>query len=142
MRVKGFDGREYPWNFHRNVVKEVDTQARSSYHNRARTLIRAEYPMNRLMEEVILPGSITESNGLLSLDFFVPNLRMGVEVHGEQHFKFIEFFHTNKQGFMKGQLRDNQKFIWCEMNNIRLIVLPHWETDDEWRHRLNGNTKS
>ena len=67
---------------------------------------------------------------------------MGIEVHGEQHYKFINFYHYNMQGFIKGQLRDKTKANWCQMNNVKLIVLPHWETDDEWRYRLNGKTEA
>lgn len=59
-----------------------------------------------------------------------------VEVHGEQHYSYVQRFHENFLGFLKSKQRDEQKLEWAEINNIDLIELPHYETDDEWKRRL------
>jgi hypothetical protein len=84
-----------------------------------------------VLEEVWLPGS-----GNLRADFYVPHVRMMVEVHGEQHLRYIPYFHGSLAGYLKAKRRDRDKSEWCQINNIRLLVLLDTETDHEWRHRI------
>ncbi len=136
MKVVGLDGRDYTWNFQGNLVKAVDIRERSTYHVTARELIVEKFPSYRLMEEVAMPGSKTAMHNQLVLDFFLPNLKLAIEVHGEQHYKFVRHFHGTKKEFTKSKVRDLDKHLWCSQNNIQLVVLPYSETEDEWRSRL------
>jgi hypothetical protein len=67
--------------------------------------------------------------GLIA-DFFIPDLSILIEVHGEQHYKFVKRFHKTKAGFKKSQLRDQKKKDWCELNDIIFIELPFDKVDD------------
>lgn len=139
MRVTGVNGREYVWNLTPYDVFYDDTRKRSKFHIRARNLIRELYHSYRILEEVKLPGSTaTHKKGVLYLDFFIPTIMLGVEVHGQQHYQFTPFFHKSKADFARSQTRDAEKERWCELNNIDLIILPYSESDDEWRKRLKG----
>lgn len=62
---------------------------------------------------------------------------MCVEVHGEQHYKFVPFYHNNILDFVKAQKRDKSKQEWCKINNISYVSLPYNETLEEWTKRLN-----
>lgn len=135
MKIKGLDGREYNWKLTGHTTNEET--GRSSYHLRCRRLLKKLFQFDRILEELFLPGT-----DRLRLDFFLPPHRLGVEVHGEQHYKSSVFLHGGEAGFYRALKRDCNKELWCELNNIRLVVLPHWEDDHEWTARLCGNPSS
>ena len=68
----------------------------------------------------------------------MPLNRTCVEVHGEQHYKFVGHYHNNALGFMKHKKRDKEKLEWCELNGIKYIELPFNESDSEWLNRITG----
>jgi predicted adenine nucleotide alpha hydrolase (AANH) superfamily ATPase len=70
-------------------------------------------------------------NQIAYLDFFVPLVKLCIEVHGEQHYKFTPFYHTNILAFAKAKKRDQEKKEWCEINNIKYVELPYNKTE-EW----------
>ena len=132
MKFKGFDGQEYPLTFidkKRGIV--------SKYHEKARLLLKELYPFDKIYEEIGLPGSRTEKNKQLFVDFFIPSRRIIVEVQGEQHEKFNSFHYSNKLDFYKAKNRDQTKKIWCELNRITLIELKYDDTDN-WRDRIES----
>ena len=69
------------------------------------------------------------------MDFYIPMIKKCIEVHGEQHYKFIPFYHTNKLNFLKAKKKDRQKAEWCEKNSITYIELPY-NLLEEWEERL------
>lgn len=134
MKIIGLDGKEYSWIPSNNIV---DTEKRSSLHNKARELLKEKYPNDRVLEELILPGTKTNNRkSTLKADFFIPVRSLIVEVHGEQHTTFNNFFFKNKIEFYKAQARDRDKKSWCELNNFRLIELFHNESIEDWREKI------
>ena len=140
MKALGFNGREYVWNLSKYDVYENDKRKRSKNHLRARKVLKDIYGGNyRILEEVKMPGStLPHRKSVLYLDFFIPVVMVGVEVHGQQHYEYTPFFHRNKAAFLKAQTRDEEKLRWCELNNIELIILNHSDSDNEWREQLRG----
>jgi len=137
MKAIGFNGREYTWNLSKYDVYGDDKKRRSKHHLRAREIIRDIYGSYRVLEEVKMPGSTaSHRKSVLYLDFFIPVIRLAVEVHGRQHYEHIPFFHETKKDFVLAKARDEDKVDWCELNNIELITLKYSETDDEWRKQL------
>ena len=64
----------------------------------------------------------------LPFDFAIfqdDGLKCVIEYDGEQHFKFIPFWHKTEKGFEEQQERDNIKTRYCEDNNIKLIRIPY-----------------
>jgi predicted adenine nucleotide alpha hydrolase (AANH) superfamily ATPase len=59
-----------------------------------------------------------------------------VEVHGEQHFKFVAFYHNTVLNFLKAKKRDQEKEEWCEKNNIKYISLAYNENEQEWKNKI------
>jgi very-short-patch-repair endonuclease len=102
-------------------------------------LLKEIYHSYRILEEVKLPGSTaSHRRSVLYLDFFIPNLRLGIEVHGQQHYEYSPFFHKNKAAFLKAQSRDEDKLKWCELNDIELVVLKYSDNEDDWRNTIKG----
>lgn len=70
-------------------------------------------------EEIICEYPIGER---LRLDVYCPKYQLAVEYHGRQHFEYIEFFHSDAQGFDEHYKRDMRKVELCKEKGIALVV--------------------
>lgn len=127
MNIRDLDGNIGQWHLNGNIVRDSNLN-KSSYHLKARSLIKTIYPTMKVLEEVPINPRKSET---LYLDFYIPLIKTCVEVHGEQHYKFVAHYHTNKLAFLKSQKRDKDKKEWCEMNDIKYIELPY-DQEQEW----------
>lgn len=134
MKVIGLNGREYNLDLKKYDKKSAKC---SFYHKRAREILAEKFKGYSIYEEVKLPGSTNPAKkSVLYLDFLIPNAKIGVEVHGEQHFKFIPYFHKTKAGWLFSQMRDRQKEQWCDLNDLELIVFRFDSSEDCWRGQI------
>jgi hypothetical protein len=134
MKVTGLNGREYNLDLKKYDKKNARC---SKYHARAREILKENFGGYSIYEEVKLPGSTSSAKkSVLYLDFLVPNAKIGIEVHGNQHFEYVPFFHKSKAGFLFSQMRDRDKAEWCELNEIELIVFRFDEPDENWRKQI------
>jgi len=140
MKVTGLNGREYVWNLINYTVDANDKRKRSKYHVRARKVLKQIFHSYRILEEVKLPGS-TQSHrkGVLFLDFLIPQIKLAIEVHGQQHYEYIPFFHKNKADFAIAKAKDEDKIEWCELNKVDIIVLKYSDTDEQWRDQIENS---
>ncbi|CAH1766515.1 3535_t:CDS:1, partial [Entrophospora sp. SA101] len=64
----------------------------------------------------------------LHLDIYYPEFGLVIEVQGQQHEKYIEFFHRDDpNNFIKQQERDQLKKELCEENWIVLRYVWYYE---------------
>lgn len=64
------------------------------------------------------------------IDIFFPNLNIGIEYQGIQHFEPIQFF-GGEEGYVKSIERDKRKRYLCKRNGCHLIeVLPNYNIED------------
>ena len=124
MKVLGLDGKQYSWNLAQYTSNNRNV---SQLHSKARALLQEMYPMDAILEELLLPGT------RLFADFYIHRLKMIVEVHGEQHYKYNAHFFSSKRDFLEAKKRDQDKKNWAELNGITLVELPfneqkNWET--------------
>ena len=87
----------------------------------------------QILEEITI---YPRKGEVMYLDFYVPLLKKCVEVHGEQHYKFIPFYHNNILSFIKAQKRDRDKKEWCNLNGIQYCELPYNKIND-WESIIN-----
>lgn len=88
----------------------------------------------------------------LELDCFNGDMKLAIEYNGEQHYKFIPHFHSNKDSFYNMRYRDDMKMRLCKENGVDLIVVPYtvkreniqsfiekklYELRPNWRDKLN-----
>jgi hypothetical protein len=133
MNIINLDGLVVSWGLTGHISKGR-IQNKSSYHLQARTLLSSLHPTLQILEEVNIP---IKKGQTLYMDFYLPLLKWCVEVHGEQHYKFVSHYHGNMMSFLKGQQKDKDKKEWCSINNIRYIELPYHENLDQWKSRLS-----
>jgi len=55
-------------------------------------------------------------------DFFIKELNVLIECHGEQHVRFIKHYHDDMLGFYKQKIRDRAKEAYAFDNNYILVV--------------------
>jgi len=134
MLVKDLDGHVYRWILKGNIAKGKMTN-KSSLHLQARKLLVEAYPTLQILEEVTVQVRKNES---LYLDFYLPLKKICFETHGEQHYKFVSFYHGNILNFIKSQKRDRDKEQWCLNNNISYIVLKYDENIEKWTEKIKN----
>ena len=68
-------------------------------------------------------------NTQLFFDFIIPELKILIEVQGQQHYTFNKFFHGTVDNF-KGQVfRDRLKTEWVADSKFKLVVIKYDEVD-------------
>jgi len=133
MNVIDLDGNISLWSLNKNTSK-INTTNKSSLHNFAREVIKNKFNTISVLEEVTVR---IRKNQVAYLDFFVPMVKICIEVHGEQHYKFTPFYHTNVLSFAKSKKRDADKKEWCKINNIVYVEFPY-NAKDKWRDILDN----
>jgi len=81
-------------------------------------------PFNKARPD-FLNNPVTGGNFNLELDCFNDELGLAVEYNGVQHYKFVPFFHKNKEAFLNQKYRDDMKRRICKEHGIKLIEVPH-----------------
>ena len=63
----------------------------------------------------------------LKFDGYNSELNLAIEYNGEQHYRYVPYFHKNGTvDFKKQQDNDVLKNQLCQENNIYLITVPYW----------------
>jgi len=134
MLIKDLDGKSHNWTLLGNIA-HGQISNKSNGHLEARKLLSGVFPTLQILEEV--PIRLRKSQTLY-LDFYLPLNKLCVEVHGEQHYRFITHYHRNQIGFLKHKKRDKEKMEWCEINDIKYVELPYNENLDQWKQRIDS----
>jgi hypothetical protein len=134
MNIINLDGVQSNWKLSGHISKNNKLN-KSALHLSCRELIKKLFPTLQLLEEVPVPIRKSET---VYLDFYLPLKKICLEVHGEQHYTFNNFFYKDKLSFLKAKKRDNDKKYWCDINGIKYIELPFNETENEWENRIKN----
>jgi hypothetical protein len=138
MQIKDLDGNLCHWQLI-GGISHGKAKNKSALHLLARDLVHKCFPTMQILEEVPIPLRRSET---LYLDFYIPLLKRTIEVHGEQHYKFVPFYHNNLLGFVKHKKRDQEKQEWCDTNGITYIELPFNENEESWSNRIKNEQQN
>lgn len=61
----------------------------------------------------------------LELDLYNDELKLAIEYHGEQHYKYTPRFHKSYNDFVKAIERDNVKLDICDKHGVYVITVPY-----------------
>ena len=77
-------------------------------------------------------GLIGMGNGLLSYDFYLPNLQYNllIEYQGKQHDRYLPGFHKSKKDFLTQLEHDKRKREYAQKHNINLLEIWYWDFDN------------
>lgn len=83
------------------------------------TFLKEVFPNHRVKKEKY----VTYAHTQLLFDFYLPELKVLIEVQGDQHFKFNKFFHREKSNFQGQKYRDSLKTQWASEQGLKLVAL-------------------
>jgi hypothetical protein len=133
MKIRDLNNDIHKWNLQGYVVRANEQRPRSKLHLAARNILVEMFPTVQVLEEVLIPITRNERG---YLDFYINTIKLAIEVHGQQHYKFNSLFHTSAQDFANQKKKDRRKKEWCEYNNITYVELPYNESEEEWKSRI------
>ncbi len=90
----------------------------SAIANKVYDLIKEAFPHYIITKEHYINYKGTR----LFFDFLIKGLNVYVEVHGRQHFEYIEHFHGTKEKFLGQKNRDNLKIEYIQENTKFCLV--------------------
>lgn len=76
------------------------------------------------------------NNSKLLFDFLIPELKVAIEVQGEQHYTFNKFYHSDKSDFIQQKYRDTLKTQWCDEHEYNLVTIHFSESETLTRERF------
>ena len=118
MRFKTLTGAERTVKKPRSYLINWDGESKSKIQFQAKQFLKNHWANHIVFEEFPVAGT------KLSLDFYNANKKIAVEVQGKQHTKYVPFFHgSNKINYLNQLKRDQDKFKFCELNDIQLVEI-------------------
>lgn len=72
-------------------------------------------------------------------DFYIPKYNLFIEFDGEQHFKYIKYFHKTKNGFNRSKESDIDKTIYVLENGERIMRIDNKFTPNEIYRFISRN---
>jgi len=127
---------------HRNFQpeQEVDRDATES---------KIEYAARKAAERVFqkqfkkirptfLLNEVTGKN--LEIDLYNEELKLAIEVQGQQHYKYIPYFHRNYEAYQCQRYRDVIKKLLLQKQHIHLIEIPYNVKPEDMDHYLRVRT--
>ena len=126
------------------ILNRNASRAKRAIKNKIENVIREEMGYKKIGEswtsETILVNIVkslfvghevihhyrTEWLNGLELDVFIPEVKIGFEYQGQQHFSPIEAW-GGQSALEKTRARDKQKKILCERNGVRLIYINYFD---------------
>lgn len=97
--------------------------------------------LDELQIEYIQEYRFDDCRNVLTLpfDFYLPEYNTCIEYDGRQHFEVVDFFGGEK-GYERRRHNDNIKTKYCEDNNISLLRLPYYLSQDEIKVKIENIT--
>jgi hypothetical protein len=119
MKFIGIDGREKNLKHAKKYLIDWQKSSRSKFQLNVKKFLEPYWSNDIVFEEFRIAGT------RLTFDFYNANKKIAIEVQGQQHTKYIKFFHGNRLKYLQQLKRDEKKLEFCEKNNIKLIEIYH-----------------
>lgn len=83
--------------------------------------------INCIRQFRIVPNQVLFGRNLFIIDFYLPDRNIFIEFHGQQHYKFIAYWHKTEDKLQEQQDRDHRLREYCKQHRIMLIEIPYTE---------------
>tara|TARA_R110000824_G_scaffold65538_1_gene170595 strand:+ start:8225 stop:8635 length:411 start_codon:yes stop_codon:yes gene_type:complete len=118
LKFKTLSGSEKRVPLSHKYLIDWDSASKSKFQRNVKIFLKDYWLNHVVFEEFPVVGT------RLSLDFFNANKYIAIEVQGDQHTKYVPFFHGKyKNNYLQQLKRDHQKQEFCELNNIKLVEI-------------------
>ena len=115
-----------PHSGQKQIIKKQGPPKESSGEKECRRILQKIFnkPFNKCRPN-FLSNPVTGDRFNLELDCYEHSLKLAVEYNGIQHYKYIPYFHKNKEAFYNQKYRDDMKRRMCRDNKVNLIEVPN-----------------
>ena len=117
MIFKTLTGSEKRVTRAKKYLIDWDEKSKSKIQFNAKQFLKNYWVNHIVFEEFPVAGT------RLKFDFYNANKRIAVEINGQQHTKYVPFFHKRRANFVSQIRRDQQKIDFCELNEIKLVEI-------------------
>jgi len=118
MHFKTLNGQTKRISSIKKHLIDWNKTSRSKFQFNVKKILEPYWARHIVFEEFPIAGS------RLSLDFYNANKKIAIEVQGDQHVKYVPFFHGGyKNNYLSQLERDHKKNQFCEMNDIFLFEI-------------------
>jgi len=116
MRLLNINGKLINKNVRRNLIN-WEGKSRSKLQFKFKQFFYPYWKNHIVYEEFPVYGT------MLKVDFLNATKRIAVEIQGNQHESFNEFFHHSRLNYLQSIKRDVKKEEWLIKNNFKFIEL-------------------
>jgi hypothetical protein len=81
------------------------------------------FPQYRIRENYRPDWLMSSNITKLELDFYIEELKIGIEVQGAQHYQFVPHFHGTLENYEKRKQYDKEKKDLCDGAGIKLVEI-------------------
>lgn len=117
MKFKTIYGKEKTLKNSRQYLIDWRKKTRSKFQDEVKKFLYPYWKNDVVFEELRLVET------RLTFDFFNANKKIAIEVQGQQHTKFVPFFHGSRAKFLQQLKRDSKKYDFCEINGFKLVEI-------------------
>lgn len=115
MKIKDIFGKDVNKSFAKSKI-DWDRSV-SKPQKRIKDIVKPLWCFQDVHEELYIPSS------KLRVDLINFTTSTVIEVSPKQHDTYNEFFHKDRQKFLRSLERDFKKIEWCEMNGFQYIEI-------------------
>ena len=116
MKFKCIDGTIVDVNLSKHQMKK-EGACRSKLQYKVGQRLKKEFQNEVILEEVYIKQE------RLYFDYYLPHLKLVIEIQGKQHSEHVTFFHKTKREFHQQLDRDSRKRQFCKINNLTLVYM-------------------
>jgi len=117
MKFKTLYGKEKTLKNARQYLIDWQKKTRSKFQDEVKRFLYKYWKDDVVFEEL----RMVETR--LTFDFFNANKKIAIEVQGQQHTKFVPFFHGSRAKFLQQLKRDCKKYDFCQINEVTLVEI-------------------
>jgi hypothetical protein len=117
MKFKTLSGSTAELKNARKYLVKWQAESRSKFQFSVKEFLFPYWRTDIVFEEFRIVGT------RLSFDLYNANKKIAIEVQGAQHTKYVKFFHGNRMKYLDQLKRDDKKFRFCEINEIKLVEI-------------------
>jgi len=117
MKFKTLTGSTAELKNAKRFLIDWNGKSRSKFQYSVKEFLFPFWKTDIVFEELKLVGT------RMSFDFYNANKKIAVEVQGQQHTKYVKFFHGSRFKYLEQLKRDDKKMRFCEVNGISLVEI-------------------